>query len=181
MENHSQGSNVLSNELRIIQALRRIIRSTEIHSRQLALQWKVTAPQLICLRAIAQHGPLTGSKLAQQVHLSPSTIVGILDRLEEKHLVTKTRAVDDRRTIHVSLTSQGEKLVAEAPSPLQGKLFAALNRLVPADQAIIAESLERVVEMMEAHNVEAAPILETGPIDQSAEGKILPSEVEELV
>ena len=39
---------------------------------------------------------------------------------------------------------------------------------LPADQqATIAQSLERIVELMEVRDIDAAPILETGPIAKS--------------
>ncbi len=91
-------------ELRILQALRRIIRAVDIHSHKLTTRHKITGPQLGCLMAIKESGPVTSAKLAQKVFLSPSTIVGIIDRLEEKKLVQRSRDSKDRRLIHIYIT-----------------------------------------------------------------------------
>jgi DNA-binding MarR family transcriptional regulator len=116
-------------DLRIIRALRRIIRATDIHSHKLSTQYKITGPQLACLLAVQSSGPLTGSTLAQNVYLSPSTVVGIIDRLEEKRLVKRERSSKDRRQVHISITPLGEQLIADAPSLLQDILATALVEL----------------------------------------------------
>jgi DNA-binding MarR family transcriptional regulator len=153
-----------SYELRILQALRRIIRAVDIHSRKLATQHKITGPQLGCLLAVKENGPITSAKLAQKVYLSPSTIVGIIDRLEEKNLVQRNRNNKDRRLIHICITAAGEQLVAVAPSLLQDTLVSALIELPDEEQISITMALEKLVDLMEAGHISAAPLLETGPI-----------------
>ena len=154
-----------SYELRILQALRRIIRAVDIHSHKLASLHKITGPQLGCLSAIKQDGPLTSSALAKKVYLSPSTVVGIVDRLEEKQLVTRTRDSKDRRLVHIAITPAGEQLIAAAPSLLQDTLAEALVRLPESEQVAITRSLEKLVDLMEARHIGAAPVLETGPLN----------------
>ncbi|SOE49212.1 Putative regulatory protein associated with the ectoine operon [plant metagenome] len=140
-------------DLRILRALRRITRSVALHSRQLAACSQITAPQLICLRAIlAAGGPLTATALSREMHLSPSTVVGILDRLEDKGLITRERGREDRRIVFVRATAAGDALAREAPSPLQKRLADSLNALPELEQATITLSLERIVDLMEAES-----------------------------
>lgn len=153
-------------DLRILQSLRRIVRSIDIHSRKLSMRHDVTAPQLITLLAICGQGPLTIAKLSKEVHLSPSTLVGIIDRLEGKKLVTRQRSVADRRKVMIQVTEQGKKFAEDAPSPLQETLAKALVDLSDLEQSTIALSLERIVELMEAKELDAAPILQTGAIEE---------------
>lgn len=152
-----------SYELRILQSLRRIIRAIETHSQTLSQQHRVTGPQLACLLALRGEGSTT-TKLAQTVYLSPSTVVGIVDRLEEKALVSRQRSSRDRRQVLISLTESGLQLAASAPSPLQQTLAAGLKQLPEAEQVGITLALEKVVELMNARYIDAAPVLETGPI-----------------
>ncbi len=153
-----------SYELRVLQSLRRIIRAVEIHSRKLAHNHRITGPQLTCLLALLEGGPLLTTRLAQKVYLSPSTVVGIVDRLEEKGLVARERSPKDRRQVLVSITVAGEQLAANAPSPLQDKLSEALKNLPELEQISITLALEKVVDLMEAGRIDASPVLETGPI-----------------
>lgn len=156
-----------SYDLRILQSLRRIIRAVEIHSRKLAQSYRITGPQLGCLLAIRESGPVTTTRLAHQVYLSPSTVVGIIDRLEEKGLVARQRSRADRRQVRIAITVEGEKLAASAPSLLQDTLADALKKLPEPEQVSITLSLEKVVDLMEARQIEASPVLETGSIGHS--------------
>jgi DNA-binding MarR family transcriptional regulator len=151
-------------DVRVLRALRRIFRAVDIHSRRLSESFGLTAPQLVCLDAIREATVLTTSGLAHQVQLSPSTVVGIVDRLERKGLVQRMRDTRDRRVVNLSLTAQGKRTVRRAPSPLQDKLAAGLAALAPEDQETVAASLERIVEMVEAGRIDAAPLLESGPL-----------------
>jgi DNA-binding MarR family transcriptional regulator len=143
-------------DLSVLQSLRRIIRAVSLYSHRLAATYKITAPQLVCLLTIVNEGPLNLSTLSKQVFLSASTVVGILDRLEEKGLITRQRDLKDRRLINVQATPKGADLVAQAPSPLPTALANALKELPELEQATIALSLERVVDLMEEKYIEAA-------------------------
>lgn len=153
-----------SYELRILQSLRRIIRAVDIHSHKLASRHNITGPQLACLLAIQEAGPLTSANLAKKVYLSPSTMVGIIDRLEEKKLVERNRDRKDRRRVHISITPAGRELVEAAPSLLQDTLSSALVELPEIEQVSITLALEKLVDLMEARHIGAAPVLETGPL-----------------
>ncbi|MEA3362941.1 MAG: MarR family winged helix-turn-helix transcriptional regulator [Thermodesulfobacteriota bacterium] len=153
-----------SYNLRILQSLRRIIRAVDIHSHKLATQHKITGPQLACLMVVKQEAPLMSGNLAKKVYLSPSTVVGIVDRLEEKKLVVRNRSSKDRRQVHISITSKGEQLVADAPSLLQDTLADALVELPELEQVSITMALEKLVDLMEARHIGASPILETGSL-----------------
>lgn len=152
-------------ELRILRALRRIIHSVDLYSKELEATNKVTAPQLICLLHVVNNGPVSATAIGREVHLSPSTVVGILDRLEEKGLVERQRSREDRRIVRVTATREGVELSRKAPSPLQQTLANSLADLPELEQATIALSLERIVALMEAPEVDAGPILATGPIN----------------
>ena len=156
-------------DLRILQSLRRIIRAIEIHSHQLANSHGITGPQLSCLLAIRDQGKLTAARLAKIVYLSPSTLVGILDRLEEKGLVNRSRSARDRRQVLIEVTPAGEALAAVAPSLLQDTLRNALVALPELERVSISQSLEKVVDLMEARSISAAPVLETGPLNPPPE------------
>lgn len=165
-----QGTDALcpAYDLRILRSLRRIIRCVDLYSKQLSVSNRITTPQLVCLLAVVNNGPLTATAISREVHLSASTVVGILDRLEEKGLIARIRDRNDRRVVQVSATGAGVALSRQAPSPLQKTLANALNTLPELEQATIALSLERIVALMEAQGIDASPILATGPINPTA-------------
>jgi DNA-binding MarR family transcriptional regulator len=135
-------------DLRILQTLRIIMREVDLHSRKLKKECQITTPQLVCLLATVEKGPLTVAGLAGEVHLSSSTVVGILDRLEERGLISRERGVKDRRKVLVAATEKGCQYAQSAPSPLQDRLARSLSELSLLEQSTISLSLERIVELM---------------------------------
>jgi DNA-binding PadR family transcriptional regulator len=96
------------------------------------------------------------------VSLSQATITGILDRLEKRDLITRERDHDDRRRINISLTKQGSDLLIDAPIPLHQSFSKRLAELPEQEQEKVDTVLREIVEMMEAEDIEAAPMLSVG-------------------
>ena len=151
-------------EDRIIAAIRRIIRAIDLQSRRLVERWSLTGPQLVALREVRRLGAPTIGALARAVHLSQPTVSGILARLEARGLVHRERAPSDRRAVVVTVTPEGERVLADAPSLLQDRFHSELARLHEWERHALLAALERIGSMMEAEGIDAAPILETGPV-----------------
>jgi DNA-binding MarR family transcriptional regulator len=135
--------------LRIFSSLRQIIRSADVDSRRLAADHEITGPQLLCLIAVAEgNATMTSRELADTIYISPSTIVGILDRLEEKGLVERARSSTDRRVVHIHATDKGRELAKVVPYPLHDALSDALAQMSNADQKRLTENLERLTELI---------------------------------
>lgn len=142
--------------IRVLKSLRRIIRAVDIHSKKLSQDYQMTAPQMICLYSLQKNGTMTQSELAKDVDLGMSTVNGIIDRLEAKGWIKRERDVKDRRKVFLELTEGGIAKANEAPALLQDKLSTALQALPELEQAAIALSLERIVELMGAGHLEAS-------------------------
>lgn len=160
-------------DLRILQAIRRIIRSAGLYSHKLAALHGVTVPQLVCLMKVAEKAPITIKALSKEVFLSPSTLVGIVDRLESKDLVERRRSTEDRRQVLLSVTERGLELIARSPSPLHESLSQSVSRLNEEERANLAGSLERIVDLMEIGDIDASPILETETLLESQEEELV--------
>lgn len=157
VNNHSQYDE------NILRALRRIIRAVDLYSRQLSIRHSLTGPQLVCLRQLLQSGAMTPGQLAREVSLSPATISGILDRLEKRGYLTRTRRPEDKRQVLVELTDAGQALVERTPLPLHERFTRRLAELPEPRQAEIDRVLQQVVGMMEAEEIDAAPLLANWP------------------
>lgn len=146
-------------EYRVLCALRRIIRSVDIYSKKLNTKLGLTTPQLLCLHALAKSESMILTDLAREVNLGVSTVNGIIDRLEIKQFLTRSRSVKDRRKVSLEITSSGKNIISKAPSLLQDKLAASLSELSDEEQLVLTESLERVVTLMEVEKIDASPNL----------------------
>jgi DNA-binding MarR family transcriptional regulator len=153
----------------VMAALRRIIRAIDIHSRALVQRFDLTGPQLVVLKELMSGSPRSVSGIAKAVNLSQATVTGILDRLERKSMVFRERDKTDRRRVMVSPTKAAENVLAAAPPMLQEHFTEAFGSLPGWQQTQILSSLQRIVSLMEATDVEAGPILSTGPLDATSE------------
>ncbi|MEE4190233.1 MAG: MarR family transcriptional regulator [Halieaceae bacterium] len=149
-------------EDQVLASLRRIIRATDIHSRRLNKDTGLTTPQLVVVRAIAAGDSLTASEIARAVSLSQATVTTLLNRLEDRGLIARQRSEEDRRRVNVQLTKAGRALVATAPEPLQEQFAARFAQLEAWEQHQLVASLERVANMMDAEDLDAAPLLAPG-------------------
>ena len=149
----------------VLIALRRIMRATDLYSKQLSKTAGLTSPQLLILSAIARMGDVTIGTIAREVKLSQATVTTILDRLERRGLVYRERSTVDKRKVHAHLTAEGEEALSTAPTPLQQSFIARYEGLDPWEQSMILASLQRVADMMDAGDLDASPMLHVGTID----------------
>lgn len=134
----------------MLQAFRRSIRSLDVYSSRLAASYFVTSPQLSCLSYIANHKAVTPSQLCVQMYLSPSTINGIIDRLEIKGLVVRERSDPDRRKVQLYATKAGESLAERTPALLQQRLAESIKHLPENERTNIADVMEQLAGILES-------------------------------
>ena len=150
-----------------LRALRRIMRATEIGSRQLAAATGLTPSQLLVLREIDSRDAATPGAIAHALHFSQATITTIVDRLVALNYVQRQRSERDKRQSHLRILPDGVAALADAPDPLQTKFTDGFGKLELWEQAMILASVERLALLMDAQNIDAAPLLDSGLIDRS--------------
>lgn len=154
----------------VLSSLRRVIRATDIHSKQLTKTVGLTSPQLLLLQAIrASSENSTIGNLAKKISLSQATVTSIIDRLEGRNLVTRQRSKTDKRYVWLYLTEEGKQVLARAPTPLQEHFVQKFGKLDDWEQNMILSSLQRLAKMMDASDLDASPFLEVGALDRSTE------------
>ena len=86
---------------------------------------------------------VTQSRLAQEVGLDRSTMVGVVDALEERGLIERRRG-EDRRTNGIWLTRAGRTLVARLKRRIGAHERRVAQRLSPAERAQLIDLLEKL-------------------------------------
>ena len=145
----------------VLVSLRQIIRAIDLHSKRLERESGLTGPQLLVMQLIGTSGEITAGVIAREVSLSQATVTSILDRLEKKGLLQRIRSTDDKRKVMVSLTEEGGKALETAPTLMQESFIKAFNHLEDWEQNLILSSLQRVADMMNATDLDAAPLLDS--------------------
>jgi DNA-binding MarR family transcriptional regulator len=101
----------------------------------------VTLAQYRFLIVLASRGPQRLADLATALAVDRSTATRMCDRLVRKHLVTRRRAQDDRRTVRVSLTPAGAELVAEVSRRRRAEIATIVERMPAADRDAVVVAL----------------------------------------
>jgi len=147
-------------------ALRRILKVTEINSRKLARHSELTTSQHLLLQYVAQQGRALPSAIARAIGLKQATITVHLNQLEDAGLVTRDRDTEDRRRVWIQLTDAATKILGDSPDLLQSRFEKAFDKLADWEQAMLISNLERIATMLDAKDVEAAPVLDVGALDR---------------
>jgi DNA-binding MarR family transcriptional regulator len=143
----------------IIDNVRRVFQVVNEHSKQAERRTGLTGPQLWAIKTIAEESPIRVSDIARRMYLHPATVVGILDRLEQRGLLLRVRSMEDRRVVRVELTRAGEALVRRSPEVAQGLLVSGLESLKISRLRVLARGLDQLVEILGAQGLPPQLIL----------------------
>lgn len=154
----------------LLVSLRKIMRAADLHSQKLMKESGLTAPQLLVMQAIEREGSPPTSTLARQISVSQATMTRIIDRLERAGLVVRTKSETDKRVVNISLTDLGSAKLESSPEPLQAEFLKEFRKLEDWEQQMLKSSLARIAKMMDAQDIDAAPILQSGAIVEPPPG-----------
>ncbi len=148
----------------VLVSLRRIIQTVDLHSRYLFRHYGLTVPQLVVIQELSKRGEISIGELAKIVSLGQATVTGIINRLEQRELVIRRRSEKDKRRVLVQATKSCKAIIEAAPPPIQKTFVDQFNNLLDWEQNMIVSALQRIVSMMDASNIKAAPLLTTEPL-----------------
>ena len=132
----------------IVITLRQINRAMSIYSKSLDKHYGLTSPQLLILHELFQADQIVIGEIARKISLSQATVTDIIDRLEIKGLVTRTKNNLDRRQVLIKITSTGKDIINKRPSLLQKDFLIEFDKLQKWEQHLLLSSVERIALMM---------------------------------
>ncbi|HXN00681.1 MAG TPA: MarR family transcriptional regulator [Candidatus Dormibacteraeota bacterium] len=100
---------------------------------------------LIALKLLSERGPASQQALADSLSLDPSNVVGLLNELEERRLITRRRDSADRRRHIVELSPRGEEELCGAYDRLRRIDDDLLSPLSSKERATLYDLLVRAV------------------------------------
>jgi MarR family transcriptional regulator, organic hydroperoxide resistance regulator len=145
-DKHDMISNITDNIRRVFQILNK-------QSQRIKHKTSLTGPQLWAIGVIHEHGPINISSIAKRMHLHPTTILRIIDRLESRGLISRNRSKDDRRVIWVELTQDGKSLIQWVPEVTQGLLGGKLEQIKLDNLAEIDAGLTQLVKIFDVEDM----------------------------
>jgi MarR family transcriptional regulator, organic hydroperoxide resistance regulator len=119
-------------------------------SKRMEVELGVTGMQRIVIRLIGRYPEIAAGRLAELVHVHPSTLTGVLRRLVDRGFVHRERDPEDARRARFVLLQPGQTIDATQAGTVEAAVRRALARVAPESidaarlvLAAVAEELAR--------------------------------------
>jgi DNA-binding MarR family transcriptional regulator len=129
---------------RLVQAVRRA-RGASQQSRGAAL----TLSQYAILQSLSERETARVSDLAYEASIAPSTATRILDALERRAIVRRTRSVEDRRGVTVSLTDFGRQALRAQDEWMRERQRNFFDGLPSVERELAPDLLVRLAALID--------------------------------
>lgn len=126
-----------------------IIRAAQRHSAAIQKQCGVSGAQLWMLQEIADAPGLRVGELAARMAIHQTTTSNLIDALEKRGYLKKSRDEADQRVVNLLLTPAGARVLRKAPSPARGLLPEALARVDPKKRAQLDAGLQALLDVID--------------------------------
>jgi len=113
---------------------------------ELALLGDVSSAQWLVMMTLAYQSDVTAALLAKRLEYDPGSMTRLLDRLQEKGLIQRTRLDDDRRCIRIELTDAGRALAPSLPTAAVNAINKALTGFTAEEHATLNGLLRRMID-----------------------------------
>jgi DNA-binding MarR family transcriptional regulator len=105
----------------------------------------ITGPQMGVLLAMQRGLASTPFELSKMLSVDTGLMTRILDKLETKGLLERSRSTDDRRVVNLVLTKKGEEVAAEIPHIAPEVLNARLKKFTKAEFEELCRLLDKFI------------------------------------
>ena len=134
--------------VKLLRASRAVVGRVEPRLTQAGL----TPTQFGVLEAILHKGPLSQRELSRKVLTSAGNMTDLVDKLEQRGLVRRTRQKADRRSVKVELTEAGRGLIEPLFTHHAGDIAVAMGGLDEAELHQLSELLRRLGRAANAYS-----------------------------
>ena len=126
-----------------------------VHQQHLS-ELDLTLSQAQALRVLRRDGSVPTGHLAAELRISAPAVTQLTDRLLRKGLIDRQSAAGDRRTVLVSLSVKGRRLVDQFRKRRCEIFSNALGQLTEAERAQVIGSLEKLMAAFEQYESKLA-------------------------
>jgi len=133
--------------MRVLWALDHALQKT---SKRMETALGITAPQRLVIRILGRFPGMSAGLLAVILHLHPSTLTGVLKRLQVRGLITRRADPRDHRRAVFGLTAKGRSLNVETEGTVEAAVRDALDELPEAKIKDAAEVFQKLTDLLES-------------------------------
>ncbi|SCB93671.1 MarR family winged helix-turn-helix transcriptional regulator [Weissella bombi] len=98
--------------------------------------------------AITMYETRTASQLAQMMHLTPSAMTSVIDKLEKKGYVVRNRDTKDRRVVRIGLTHKGRTVFRAHEAFHRGMTHSLFDSLEKSDAPVVEKAIGNLQEYL---------------------------------
>jgi DNA-binding MarR family transcriptional regulator len=138
----------LDGPLEFMQALWALVHALERTSKRMASHVGVTGPQRLVLRVLGLAPRSSAGALAATLHVHPSTLTGVLERLVTQRLVARVSDPRDRRRAILTLTARGTRINATRHGTVEAAVIEALDGMQDRDRTATIRVLRRLADCL---------------------------------
>jgi MarR family multiple antibiotic resistance transcriptional regulator len=113
---------------------------------ELASFGDVSSAQWIVMMTLSHQDDVTAANLAKRLNYDPGSMTRLLDRLQDKGLIQRTRLDDDRRCIRIELTEAGRSLAPQLPTAAINAINKSLTGFSAEEHQLLNTLLVRMIE-----------------------------------
>ncbi len=122
-------ASTLGSTLDFMRLLWSVAHGLQSRSKRMEAELGITGPQRLVLRILGRSPGRTAGQLAQAMCVHPSTLTGVLRRLETRGLIERKKNATDGRKAHFALTPAGKKLDAQQAGTVEAAVRRSLGRM----------------------------------------------------
>jgi MarR family transcriptional regulator, organic hydroperoxide resistance regulator len=135
--------------LQFMQRMWDFVHALDVRSKRMSQTIGVTGPQRLVIRLVGQKPGQTASEIANMLGKHPSTLTGVLARLELRNLIVREVDPADRRRARFKLTPGGKKINSLNKGTVEAATRRALNRVSPASITTTLDLVAKLVEELQ--------------------------------
>jgi DNA-binding MarR family transcriptional regulator len=139
----------LPDVLQFMQLLWAVVHGLERVSKRMTGDIGVTGPQRLVLRVVGLFPGMSAGDLAAVLHVHPSTLTGVLQRLAGQRLLARSEDPADRRRAMLRLTKRGARVNAARQGTVEAAITRALEGITHRDRMATRRVLERLAAHLE--------------------------------
>jgi DNA-binding MarR family transcriptional regulator len=140
LRRHHTSMSELDHVLEFMSMLWRIEHGLHRISKRMNRTLGITGGQRLVLLTVSRYGRLSPNELARLLHLHPSTITGVVQRLESKKLLERNPDAHDSRRVHLRVSRKGQQFTRSRSQTVETAVTRALAR-IPREQLGHARSV----------------------------------------
>jgi DNA-binding MarR family transcriptional regulator len=147
---HKDAGADLPDVLQFMQLLWAVVHGLEKTSKRMAGDLGVTGPQRLALRVVGIFPGVSAGDLAAILHVHPSTLTGVLQRLVAQRWLRRVDDPRDRRRAVLRLTARGARVNAARRGTVESAVADTLKGVTARDRAATRRVLERLAHHLES-------------------------------